>query len=271
MGNIEKHGFNVPEMAPQKKLVRPQKNEPTDFVAENIKEYQISPETNKAVVAYAGMQVSWADDAIAFDDAVTRLEQKGVRYRYERASIGNYIIEVLDEKLNPVKRYDWCGGKSKEKFSGCTYFKYANGREVENIYNGKDVCIRTKIFYNDLIAQEYFTDEGFTYQTTPQDYIACLEKNNVKYKIDTVELDGKLKEFKIKEYDIGGKKTREVSWSSLVHKNSKRETTPPSICYFNAKNEKTMQINFTAEKTELVEFLKTEQKNSQMNIQEKAS
>lgn len=147
---------------------------------------EISSEASSAYRAYGHAMVQKPLEKLSLNDCIQQLQKQGKvegkDYRLENYENGNVAIYVLNKDGQEAKRMLFDEGK----IDCWEDYKYSsNGKLAKTISHHGDGKIPSysDYYYNDEIPQEVFTKDKLTFNTTPEEYIEYLNKNNKNYKV----------------------------------------------------------------------------------------
>lgn len=173
--------------------------------------YEMPSEVSSEYRAYGQAMVNKPFEQLSFNECLLQLQKQGKvegkDYRLENYEAGNSAIYLLNQNGQETKRMLFC---TEGKIDCWEDFKYANGRKVKEISHLSDGKIPNYLdyYYKDEIPQEAFTKDKLTYDTTPEQYIEYLNKNNINYKIERNGEKDNNRSIYITEFDENDKRTQ---------------------------------------------------------------
>ena len=189
-----------------------------------------------------------------------------IDYTIETYEPDRCFLNIKDKNGNITDRIEYRDGK----FVGCEINTYQGDKLIKRIGRGKDrIETSEKIFYRDKYPQEKFTIHGMNYETTPEQFIEYLERNNIKYKVEYVGEEDNNRSVLLDEYDRNGKAVRSYWWCYGENKFNE-DFFWTAVSELNENQEEVRRISFDKEKTEVCDYnylTKTkEYNNSQYDI-----
>lgn len=169
--------------------------------------HDMSSEVSNAYRAYGLANINKQTDYInlKLNEFIAIL--KAQRKNFEIEGNGNRPwLHVYNENGQEVLRSEYDG--DTQKLLGAEISTYKNDKIIRKIFKDNKNRIRMyeDYYYNNEIPQEAFTKDKLTYNTTPEQYIEYLNKNNINYKIEREGEEDNNRSIYIYEFDENGKK-----------------------------------------------------------------
>lgn len=172
---------------------------------------EMPSEISTAYRAYGQAMIQKPLEQLSLNDCILQLQKQGKvegkDYRIDGCTMGNIVLHVNNKDGQQTKVLHFDNGDI-EKCSCREEYKYENGRKVKEIHyhsNNNKVSMYSDCYYNDEIPQEAFTKDKLTYDTTPEQCIEYLNKNNINYKIERDGEGDNNRSLYITEFDDNGK------------------------------------------------------------------
>jgi len=214
---------------------------------------EMSPEVSNAYRAYGQAMVQKPLEQLSLNDCILQLQKQGKvegkDYHIEGCTMGNLVLYVNNRKGQEEKVLHF-DDENIQKCSCWEEYKYADSRKIKVISHRADGKIPwyTAHYYNDQIPQEALTKDKLTYDTTPEQHIQYLKKNNINYKISKYGKENNNRDIRIEEFDENGKKAQETWYYYGRNKFVSRSI-------YDDNEAETKSISFEKDKTEVCTYL----------------
>ena len=191
---------------------------------------------------------------LSFDEHLASLKAKGKKegadYKIESYPNGTTWIELTDKDGNETDRIEYIDGK----FMSCEVNTFKNGKLISSVGIMDDrIETSSKIYYRDNFPQEKFTKSGINHETTPEQFMEYLKKNNIDYKVSYEGEEENNRSVWLAEYDKDGKKVRSYWWYYGERKFG--EQFPwVSVSELNDNEEEVRRICFTEDSSEVCDY-----------------
>lgn len=218
---------------------------------------EMPSEVSSAYRAYGQAMVNKPLEQLSFNDCILQLQKQGKvegkDYKLENYESGKTAIYLLNKGGQETKRILFYTDGKTDCWED---FKYADNRKVKTIYhdeNGK-IPLYNDCYYNDEIPQEAFTKDKLTYNTTPEQYIEYLNKNNINYKIERDGEEDNNRSIHIDEFDENDKRIQST-WFYYGENKFGEKHQFLSRSNYDSNEAETKRITFDDNSTEVCTYL----------------
>ena len=140
--------------------------------------------------ANAGISKNPADilKPISFGDYTAKLRRAGMKegidYEIFDYSKDSKTVYIKDKSGEPVKTVFWFGGDDAENYSGYqSIILQKNNSKVITEYDRNNIMSKKSVWYEDANAHKDLFPSGIDLNTTSDEYVSKLKKENIKYDI----------------------------------------------------------------------------------------
>lgn len=217
---------------------------------------EMSPEISSAYRAYGQSMINKPFEQLSFKECIQQLQKQGKiigkDYKLEKNGNSATAIYLLNKNGQETKRMLF---QNDGKIGCWEDFKYANGKKVKEIFHSSDGRIPNYLdyYYNDEIPQEAFTKDKLTYDTTPEQHIEYLNKNNINYKIEKNGEDDSNRSIFITEFDKNNKKIQTTYYYGKDKFGQKYQKLSRSI--YDSNEAEVKRIELEKDSTEVCTYL----------------
>lgn len=159
---------------------------------------------------------------ISADDYATKLQksglEKGKDFEIMNHQDGGRSVYVIDKNGNPIKSAIWSGGVSADNYDGCTNISYPENDGIASVattYNKNNAMDMREVRYKDVENHKDLFPENIDMNTTAEDYVKILQKQNINYEMEKQEEQGNKNVF-IVETDKNGNMNKMTSFNDFA-------------------------------------------------------
>lgn len=222
--------------------------------------HDMSSEVSSAYRAYGQSMINKPLEQLSLNDCILQLQKQGKiegkDYHIEGCTMGNLVLYINNKDGQEAKVLHFDNGNI-EKCSCREEYKYENGRKIKEIhyFSADDrISMYSDYYYNDEIPQEAFTKDKLTYDTTPEQHIEYLNKNNINYKIERDGEENNNRSLYITEFDKNDK-IIQSTWYYYGKNNFNQKHQMLSRSIYDSDEAEVKRIELEKDRTEVCTYL----------------